>query len=50
MHLSSITLKGFKSFPERTHLEFSPGVSVIVGPNARACGVPGREAQQPAYP
>jgi chromosome segregation protein len=33
MHLSSITLKGFKSFPDRTRLEFSPGVSVIVGPN-----------------
>src|SRR5215204_3017901 len=33
MHLSSVTLKGFKSFPERTKLEFSPGVSVIVGPN-----------------
>ena len=32
MHLKSITLKGFKSFPERTQLEFSPGVSVIVGP------------------
>src|ERR1700742_1761171 len=34
MHLSSITLKGFKSFPDRTKLTFSPGVSVIVGPNA----------------
>ncbi len=33
MHLRSITLKGFKSFPERTRLEFGPGVSVIVGPN-----------------
>ena len=33
MHLSSISLKGFKSFPDRTRLEFSPGVSVIVGPN-----------------
>src|ERR1700755_2285083 len=33
MHLSSITLKGFKSFPDRTKLTFSPGGSVIVGPN-----------------
>ena len=36
MHLSSISIKGFKSFPERTRLVFSPGVSVIVGPNG--CG------------
>ncbi len=33
MHLKSITVKGFKSFPDRTRLEFGPGVSVIVGPN-----------------
>src|ERR1700761_6244648 len=33
MHLSSISLKGFKSFPDRTRLAFAPGVSVIVGPN-----------------
>jgi len=36
MHLKSITMKGFKSFPERARLVFSPGVSVIVGPNG--CG------------
>jgi chromosome segregation protein len=33
MHLSSISMKGFKSFPQRTKLEFGTGVSVIVGPN-----------------
>ncbi len=33
MHLKSITLKGFKSFPDRTTLQFAPGVSVVVGPN-----------------
>src|ERR687894_388364 len=26
-------MKGFKSFPSRTKLEFGPGVSVVVGPN-----------------
>ena len=33
MHLRSISMKGFKSFPTRTKLDFAPGVSVIVGPN-----------------
>src|SRR5207253_745006 len=33
MHLKSISVKGFKSFPDRTRLEFGPGTSVIVGPN-----------------
>ena len=33
MHLRSISMKGFKSFPGRTKLEFSPGVAVVVGPN-----------------
>jgi len=33
MHLKSITIKGFKSFPDSTRLTFGEGVSVIVGPN-----------------
>jgi chromosome segregation protein len=33
VHLKSLTLKGFKSFPDRTKLDFGAGVSVVVGPN-----------------
>src|SRR5271156_6543434 len=33
MYLKSITMKGFKSFVDRTRLDFGPGTSVIVGPN-----------------
>jgi chromosome segregation protein len=33
MFLRSITIRGFKSFADKTVLEFVPGVSVIVGPN-----------------
>ena len=33
MHLKTLTMRGFKSFPDRTRLDFGPGVSVVVGPN-----------------
>jgi len=33
MFLRSLIIRGFKSFADRTTLEFGPGISVIVGPN-----------------
>ncbi len=33
MKLKHLTLRGFKSFADRTRLDFSTGVNVVVGPN-----------------
>ncbi|MDX6507209.1 MAG: chromosome segregation protein [Gaiellaceae bacterium] len=33
MHLKSIRLRGFKSFPEAVEVRLEPGVAVVVGPN-----------------
>src|ERR671910_1883029 len=31
--LLSVRLQGFKSFADRTHVTFGPGISAVVGPN-----------------
>ena len=36
MYLKRMEIKGFKSFAERTEIEFGPGINIIVGPNG--CG------------
>src|SRR5947208_6123741 len=33
MHLRSLRLRGFKSFPDALELQLEPGVAVVVGPN-----------------
>ena len=33
MHLKTLEIQGFKSFPERTVIEFHQGVTAIIGPN-----------------
>ena len=33
MHLTALTLKGFKSFASTTRLKLEPGICAVVGPN-----------------
>ena len=33
MRLKSLDIQGFKSFPDRTRLDFNDGITAVIGPN-----------------
>ena len=32
-HIKRLVMQGFKSFPRKTELPFTPGINVVLGPN-----------------
>ena len=46
MHLRSIKLRGFKSFPDPVEVSLEPGVAVVVGPNGAILAGPVREEER----